>query len=71
MKEAHPSNQSKRLLTTKELAEYLKLNQITIRKWTCQKQIPHFKIGKSVRFDLDTINAWLQEQQQNVAKWAA
>jgi excisionase family DNA binding protein len=61
----------RRIVKTSELAKYLQLDEITIRKWTCQKRVPHYKIGKSVRFDLDSIDKWLEEQHQEPYKYAA
>ncbi|MBP7582406.1 MAG: helix-turn-helix domain-containing protein [Spirochaetes bacterium] len=45
----------------KQLANYLNISNQTVRLWTSQKKIPHYKIGRSVRYDLDEINSFLQE----------
>ena len=42
-------------LTVKELAELLSLSQREIYKLAATNQIPHFKIGSSVRFEPSTI----------------
>jgi excisionase family DNA binding protein len=40
-----------RLLTTKEAAERLGLEQVTLRSWAAQRRIAYFKVGpKSLRF---------------------
>jgi excisionase family DNA binding protein len=47
-------------LTVKELAELLSLSQREIYKLAATNQIPHFKIGSSVRFEPSTILVWLE-----------
>jgi len=47
-------------LTVKELAGILSLSQREIYKLTAMNQIPHFKIGSSVRFDPSTVLVWLE-----------
>ena len=48
------------VLTTKELSEYLKLHQITIRKYAAEGIIPAFRIGGAWRFDKDVIDRWFK-----------
>ncbi len=45
-----------KILTTKELAEYLKLTEVTIYKYANEGKIPGFKIGSRWRFDKDKID---------------
>jgi len=49
-----------KILTTKELAEYLKLTQVTIYKYANEGKIPGFKIGSRWRFDKDQIDDLLK-----------
>lgn len=49
------------IMTTRELAEYLKLHEITICKYAAQGKIPAVRIGKSWRFDKDAIDKWIAE----------
>jgi len=53
------------LLTAKELAEYLKLTEITIYKYVNEGKIPGFKIGSRWRFDKDQIDEWLRREGEN------
>jgi PTS system nitrogen regulatory IIA component len=46
-------------MTTKELAEYLRLHEITICKYAAKGEIPAKRIGNVWRFDRDTIDAWI------------
>jgi excisionase family DNA binding protein/PAS domain S-box-containing protein len=48
----------KRLLTVKEVAAYLQVNQTTIYRLVRKSQIPSFKVGGDWRFNLDSIDEW-------------
>jgi excisionase family DNA binding protein len=52
-----------KLIRTKEIAEYLKLHEITICKYAAQGKIPAFRIGRVWRFDKDTIDRWIASSQ--------
>lgn len=49
-------------MTVRELAEILHLSQREIYKLAASNQIPHFKIGSSVRFDAAAVLLWLEER---------
>ena len=49
-------------MTVRELAEILHLSEREIYKLAATNQIPHFKIGSSVRFDGAAILVWLEEK---------
>jgi len=53
----------KRLITKKELAQYLRLSVFTVDTCVSQNRIPYIKIGRRVLFDLADIDAWLQHQK--------
>jgi len=46
------------IMTTKEIAEYLKLHPITICKYVAEGKIPAIRIGRVWRFDKDAIDKW-------------
>ena len=48
-----------KIMTTKEIAKYLKLHPITICKLSKQGKIPSIRIGRVWRFDKDAIDEWL------------
>jgi excisionase family DNA binding protein len=50
------------LITAKQLAERLKLSVSTIYYWTSSRQIPFVKFDNVVRFDIETIERWLQDK---------
>jgi excisionase family DNA binding protein len=50
------------LLTTKEVAEYLRVNQYTIYRLVSQKKLPAFKVGSQWRFERSVLDRWLKRQ---------
>jgi len=49
------------IMTTRELAKYLKLHEITICKYAADGRIPAIRIGRVWRFDKDAIDKWIGE----------
>jgi excisionase family DNA binding protein len=47
------------IMTTKEMAKYLKLHQITICKLSKDGKIPSVRIGRVWRFDREVIDEWI------------
>jgi excisionase family DNA binding protein len=48
-----------KIMTTREIAKYLKLHEITICKYAAKGKIPAVRIGKMWRFDKETIDRWI------------
>jgi len=49
------------IMTTQELAAYLRLHEITICKYAGEGMIPGMRIGRAWRFDKAEIDKWLDE----------
>lgn len=47
------------IMTTKEMANYLQLHQITICKLSKEGKIPAVRIGRVWRFDKEVIDQWI------------
>ena len=47
------------IMTTKEMAKYLKLHAITICKLSKEGKIPAIQIGRVWRFDKVAIDEWI------------
>jgi len=47
------------IMTTKEIAEYLKLHEVTVCKYAEEGAIPAKRIGRVWRFDKDIIDKWI------------
>jgi len=56
------------IMTTKEIAEYLKLHEITICKYAAEGRIPAIRIGRVWRFDKNAIDKWIGEGTPPVIK---
>jgi excisionase family DNA binding protein len=55
------------LLTTEQVAEYLKVDKFTIYRLVAQKKIPAFRVGSQWRFKKSAIEDWLM-RNSNSAK---
>jgi excisionase family DNA binding protein len=47
-------------MTTKEVAQYLRVDEYTIYRLVSQKKIPAFKIGNQWRFKRSMLEHWLK-----------
>lgn len=50
------------ILTMKEVAEYLKINDKTAYKLAAEGKIPGFKVGGAWRFRRGEIDEWIKKQ---------
>jgi excisionase family DNA binding protein len=50
-----------KLLTTDQVARYLKVDKFTVYRLVAQKKLPAFKVGNQWRFRKKMIDAWLLE----------
>jgi excisionase family DNA binding protein len=51
-----------RVLTVRELSEYLRVHPSTIYRLLKNGQLPGFKVGSDWRFDVETIDRWRASQ---------
>jgi excisionase family DNA binding protein len=49
------------LLTTQQLAHYLRVDKFTLYRLVTAKKIPGFKVGSQWRFKRNLVEAWLAE----------
>lgn len=57
-----------KLLTTREMAEYLRLREETILRKVRKGEIPAIRIGRCLRFPQELIEEWLREKAATEAK---
>ena len=50
-----------KIMTTKEVADYLRLHEITICKYAAEGTIPAVRVGGVWRFDKEAIDKWISE----------
>lgn len=53
------------IMTTKEVAEYLKLHEVTVCKYAGEGAIPAIKIGGVWRFEKEALDKWIAGVQIN------
>ncbi|MFH1269671.1 MAG: helix-turn-helix domain-containing protein [Candidatus Omnitrophota bacterium] len=54
--------QDKEILTTKEVAEYLKIHPLTVHRYAREGRIPAFKIGTDWRFHKKYLEKWIKQK---------
>ena len=60
---AFGSNSPSLLLTAKQAAETLSISTRKLWSLTAAGEIPHVRIGRSVRYPVDALKNWIDEQQ--------
>ena len=51
------------LMSIKDVADFLQLNETTIYSWAQQGNLPGFKLGRTWRFRPSEIEAWLDQRR--------
>jgi excisionase family DNA binding protein len=52
------------IITVKELADYLKVNPVTVYRMVRKGGIPAFRLGSEWRFNRDSIKSWISGQEE-------
>jgi excisionase family DNA binding protein len=55
-------------LTLKQLSLYLNLKEKTLYLFVSKGRIPHYRIGKLIRFRKDEIDAWIETKKAKPLK---
>ncbi len=55
-----------RIVTVKEVAEFLRLKEATICRLASEGKLPGVKVGKSWRFDMEALERWVTGAQMSV-----
>lgn len=50
------------LLTVQQLAYRYQVTDQTIRTWVKRRNMPHFRVGPTIRFNDQEINEWAKKQ---------
>jgi len=51
-----------KLLTNRDLAEYLQVSSMTLSRWR-KEGLPFINIGTQIRFELEPVMKWLKENK--------
>jgi PTS system nitrogen regulatory IIA component len=46
------------LWTVADVAAYLSVSERTVRDWQARRRLPHLRIGGTIRFRPDEVQAW-------------
>ncbi|WP_330110337.1 methylation-associated defense system helix-turn-helix domain-containing protein MAD1 [Methylophaga thalassica] len=57
-----------KVLTLKQVAEYLQLAEKTAYRLAAEKKLPGFKVGGSWRFKRHDLEEWIEQQKQQGRK---
>jgi excisionase family DNA binding protein len=52
-----------KVLTVRELSEYLRVHPTTVYRLLRAKQLPGFRVGSEWRFSVDMIDRWRTEEE--------
>ena len=53
-----------RVLTVRELSEYLRVHPTTVYRLLRAKQLPGFRVGSEWRFSIDVIDRWRSGEEE-------
>lgn len=53
-------------LNVQDIAEYLKVRVSTVYSMVEEKKVPHYRIGRQIRFKKSEIDAWMEKQKEEV-----
>ena len=56
---------TKQICNVDELSTYLQLSVSGVRKLVRERKIPFFRVGNRIRFDLKTINLWVEKLEKS------
>lgn len=51
-------------LTTEQVMDLLGISRQTIYNWTCGKKLPYYRYGKTLRFHIRDIQAYIETTRQ-------
>ena len=54
---------SKTICDIKTISEYLDISIPKVRKLVRERRIPFFRVGNRLKFELERINLWIEEKQ--------
>ena len=52
------------VMTTEEVAALLRVNPITVQRWTTKRGLPAAKVGTTTRYRKAAVLEWLAEHEQ-------
>ncbi|MBF6568172.1 MAG: helix-turn-helix domain-containing protein [Candidatus Binataceae bacterium] len=62
---AQSANLQAKVLTVREVSEYLRVHPSTIYRLLRQRQLPAFRVGSDWRFNVEAIDRWRAEMEES------
>jgi len=59
------------IMTVDEIAEYLQLHPLTVRRLAREREIPVFKLGRQWRAKRELLDQWLEQRSMENMKTSA
>lgn len=59
-----PPDDVPELLTVAEVARWLRFDVRTIYRWVHEEQLPHVRLGRSLRFTRADVEAWMRRRAE-------
>ncbi|MFC2165615.1 helix-turn-helix domain-containing protein [Acidobacteriota bacterium] len=56
-----------KFLKPKEICEWIGIEMTTLYSWTSNDLIPHYKIGKNLRFNVSKVERWLKSKERGIS----
>jgi len=58
--------EEEKLWDSKKTAEYLGISRYTLYEWVIQRRIPHYKVGRLIKFRKANLDAWIEGKERKV-----
>lgn len=55
-----------KLIGIKEIIEFLGVRRSTVYSWIHAREIPHYKIGRLIKFNIHEIENWIESRKVRV-----
>jgi excisionase family DNA binding protein len=59
-------DRQERYLTINEVSQYLNVKACTVYSWVKRGEIPHYRLGKLLRFKRGDVDNWMESQREGV-----
>ena len=57
---------SSNFMIVKDVSEYIQIKVSTVYAMVEEKRIPHYRVGRQIRFKRSDLDGWMEEQKQEV-----
>jgi excisionase family DNA binding protein len=58
------NNKARTSATVEDVAEHFGVSSRTVRRWLKHTEIPHSRVGRTIRFNLDEVREWARPTKE-------